>query len=208
MAKVPMIRLAAPMLTEQISWWRTVMAHILSMRRRLEFLVRAPRRNHPRLPSPCLPLFPCCARQDGSHQLRGGLTGRRSLAPQFPKDVRRKWNIGNEQRSRRQPVGHNLLLQNADELAHAAPSLSRGEPRFAGYDTTVRGNQHILHIAPRDIGVADLQPVDRIVDLVGEVDAVFGGEQAATGCVANKIRNPPRTNFRTLQIFDRVALYG
>src|SRR5262245_37106983 len=30
-----------------------------------------------------LPLFPCCARQDGSHQLRGGLTGRRSLAPEL-----------------------------------------------------------------------------------------------------------------------------
>src|SRR5258706_16302780 len=100
---------------------------------------------------PWLPLFPCCARQDGSHQLRGGLTGRRSLAPELTKDVRRKRNIGNEQRSRRQPVGRNLLLQNADELAHAVPPLSRREPRLA-VDTTVRGNQYVLHIAPRDIG--------------------------------------------------------
>src|SRR5262249_14299450 len=117
-------------------------------------------------------------------------------------------NIGDEHRSRRQPVGRNLLLYNTDELAHAAPSLSRGEPRLAGHDTTVRGNQHVLHIAPRDIGVADLQPVDRIVDLVSEVDTIFGGEQAATACVANKIGNPPWTNFRTFQIFGREALRG
>src|SRR5262249_43444180 len=123
-----------------------------------------------------LPLFACCARQDGSHQLSRCLTGGRSLAPELAKNVGRKWNIGNEQRSRSQPVGRDLLFQNADELAHAVPSLSGREPRLAGYDTTVRGNPHVLHIAPRDIGVADLQPVDRIVDLVGEVDAVFGGE--------------------------------
>jgi len=85
-------------------------------------------------------------------------------------------------------------------LAHAAPSLGRGEPRFAGHDTTVRGNQHVLNIAPRNVGVADLQPVDRIVDLIGEIDSIFGGEQAATACVANKIRNPPWTNFRTFQL--------
>src|SRR5262245_14806757 len=154
-ANVPIIRLAAPMPTEQIRW-RTVMAHLPSMRRRRRFLARAPRRKSSTFAPPCLPLFPCCAREDGSHQLRGGLTGRRSLAPELPKYVRRKRNIGNEQGSRRQPVGRNLLLQNADELAHAAPSLSRSEPCFAGYDTTIRGNQHVLHIAPRDIGVADL----------------------------------------------------
>src|SRR5262249_29802956 len=123
--------------TEQISRWRTVMAHLPSMRRRLGFLARAPCRNHPHLPSPCLPLLPCCPGQDCSDQLRGGLTGRRSMAPDLTKYVRRKRNTGNEQRSRRQPVGCNLLLQNADELAHAAPSFSRGEPRLAGYDTTV-----------------------------------------------------------------------
>ena len=48
--------------------------------------------------------------------------------------------------------GANLLAaiccQNADELAHAGPPLSSGKPRLAGYDTTVRGNQHVLHIAP------------------------------------------------------------
>jgi DNA polymerase len=94
------------------------------------------------------PLFARCARQDGSHQLSRCLTGGRSLAPELAKNIGRKWNIGNEQCSRSQPVGRNLLFQNADELAHAVPSLSGGEPRLAGYDTTVRGNQHVLHIAP------------------------------------------------------------
>src|SRR5262249_33088953 len=82
----------------------------------------------------------------------GALTGRRCLAPELTKDVRREQNTGNEQRSRCQPIGRNLLLQNADELAHAAPSLSGGEPRLAGYDPTGRGNQHVLHIAPPDMG--------------------------------------------------------
>jgi enoyl-CoA hydratase/carnithine racemase len=57
-----------------------------------------------------------------------------------------------------------------DDLDSFVDTLVR---RLASFD---RGNQHVLHIAPRDIGVADLQPVDRLVDLAGEVDAVFGGE--------------------------------
>src|SRR5262249_4212806 len=69
-----------------------------------------------------------------------------------------------------------------------------------GHDTTIRGNQHILHVARRDIGVAGLQPVDRVIDLVRELDTVFSGDKPATGCVADEIRNPPATDFRTLEI--------
>src|SRR5258708_39600761 len=62
-------------------------------------------------------LSSCCPCQNGSHQLTCSLIGGCSLASEFPKDVRRKRNIGDDLRSRRHRVGCNLLLQDTVELA-------------------------------------------------------------------------------------------
>jgi hypothetical protein len=43
-------------------------------------------------------------------------------------------------------------------LAHAAPPLSSGKPGRGGHHTTVRGDEHGLQVAPREVGIADLQP--------------------------------------------------
>src|SRR5262249_60826638 len=56
--------------------------------------------------------------------------------------------------------------------------------------------------------MAGLQPVDRVIDLVGELDTVFSGDQPSTGRVADQVRNPPRTDFWTLQIVGSVGCRG
>ena len=68
----------------------------------------------------------CRARQDGSHQLGGGLVVECSLAPEFVIDIRRQRNIGDDQLSWGRGVGRDLLFDNAAELAHAAPFIGSG----------------------------------------------------------------------------------
>jgi hypothetical protein len=53
-----------------------------------------------------------------------------------------------------------------------------------------------------------LQPVDRPVDFVGEVDTVVGGERPATRSVAEELGNLPRTDFWTFEILGSVAVPG
>jgi hypothetical protein len=53
-----------------------------------------------------------------------------------------------------------------------------------------------------------LQPVDRLIDLVGEINAVFGGEQPATRSVADEIGNRPRADFWAFESIGAVALPG
>ena len=74
-------------------------------------------------------------------------------------------------------------------------------PGLAGYDTTIGSDQDVLRNAPGDIGVSDLQPVDR----VGEVNAVFGAEEPATGNVTDEIGNRTRTDFWTFESLSAVA---
>src|SRR5262249_43709230 len=111
-ARRPRMTMTTPGIRKRIQWRR--MADLASRRKSSRFVV-----------APWLPLFACCARQDRGHQLRRCLSGGRSLAPELTKDVGRKRNIGNKQRPRGQVVGRDLLFQNADELAHAAPSRRR-----------------------------------------------------------------------------------
>src|SRR5262249_8371156 len=47
-----------------------------------------------------------------------------------------------------------------------------------------------------------------VIDLVGELDTVFSGDKPATGRVADQIRNPPGTDFWTLQIVGSVGCRG
>src|SRR5215471_8914085 len=72
------------------------------------------------------------------------------------------------------------------------------QPTFSG---RARGRRGAL-------GMAGLQPVDRVIDLVGELDTVFSGDQPSTGRVADQVRNPPRTDFWTLQIVGSVGCRG
>jgi len=51
-----------------------------------------------------------------------------------------------------------------------------------------------------------LQPADRIVDLVGEVDEIFGAGEPGSGPVADQVRNLSWTDLRTLQILGGEAL--
>src|SRR5262245_52702274 len=70
---------------------------------------------------------------------------------------------------------------------------------------TIGGDQGVLHLGPGNIRAGDLQRVDRLVDFVVEVDAVFGGEQSVA-CGAEEIGNRPRTYFGTFEILCAVAL--
>ena len=124
-------------------------------------------------------LLSCSTRQDGCHQLGRRLIGDKSLPPELAKDVGGKRNIGDDQRACWHHVRCDLPFQDTLELAHTAPFIGGGKPTLAGYDAAIGSDQNILHIAPRDIGASDLQPVDCLVDLVGEIDAVFGREQPA-----------------------------
>ena len=71
-------------------------------------------------------------------------------------------------------------LQHTGELAHAAPFFGCTNPCVTRHYPTIGSNQDILNDGPRDVGVADFQPVDRIIDLVGEVDKIFGSDQPAS----------------------------
>src|SRR5262249_28038449 len=106
------------------------------------------------------------------------------------------------------PVRCELLFQDTLELSHTAPFVRGGKPRLAGHDATIGGDQDVLHVGPRDIGIRYLQTVDRLVDLVGEIDAIVGGEEPAACSVADEIGNGARTDFRTFESVSAVALPG
>ena len=98
------------------------------------------------------------------------------MRPKLSKDVGRKRNADDDQRSRRHHVRCDLTFQNIIEQAHAAPFFGDGKSGLAGHDTAIGSNQDVLRFSPRDIGLGDLQPVDRLIDFVGEINAVFGNK--------------------------------
>jgi len=100
------------------------------------------------------------------------LMGDCRLLPELPTDVGREGNVGDDQGSRRH-VGRSLLFQSTVELTYAAPFFGTGTPRLVGDNTTISSDQNVLHVGRRDIGASDLQPVDRFVDLVGEINGAL-----------------------------------
>src|SRR5262249_37585959 len=128
------------------------------------------------------------------------------LPLQLTIDIGRERNIGDDQRSRWHHVRRDLPFQDTVKLANAAPFLGGSESWLAGNDATIGGDQDVLRIAPGDVGVSGLQSVDRLVDLVGEVDAIVGREQPTTGSVADEIGNRPRADFWTIESIGAVAL--
>ena len=105
-----------------------------------------------------------------------GLMGECSLAPELLIDIGRQRNAGDDHCSWSLGVGRDLLFHNTIELAHADPFLRRGEPRRAGHDAAIGGDQYVLNVSRRNIGITELKFVDQIVDLVDELDTVSGGD--------------------------------
>jgi hypothetical protein len=73
------------------------------------------------------------------------------------------------------------------------------------YHAAIRGNQNILHLARGDIRAAGLQPVDQLIDLVGDIDAIPGGDEPCAGRITDDIWYRTRTDLRAFEIFSSVA---
>jgi len=53
-----------------------------------------------------------------------------------------------------------------------------------------------------------LQPVDQIINLVDDVDAVAGGDEPGPARIADDIWYRIRTDIRAFEVFDGIGRYG
>lgn len=109
--------------------------------------------------------------------------GGRSLAAKFAENALRKRNIGDDQRSLRSHVDCNLLLQDTFEMAHTAAFLRRRKSGGLDHNSTIRGDQHILHVGRSDIWIVDLKLVDRFIYGIGDVGVVSVNYQCSVHCL-------------------------
>jgi hypothetical protein len=141
------------------------------------------------------PLFSCRAREDRGHQLRWGLTGGCRLGSERAVDAGRKWNVGDDERARRHHIGGELLLEDRI-VPHAAPPLGNRQISHVRDRRTVGREQHIRQLGVRDVGLLDLELVDEIVYLVGNIDAVPGSHELDLR-VIDKIGNYTRADWQS-----------
>src|SRR5262245_31894362 len=69
------------------------------------------------------------------------------------------------------------------------PFLGGRELRRVRHQWTIGGDQNVRQIGRRDVGPRDLQPVDDVVDLVGEIDAVPARHQLRMLEVRQRVRS-------------------